>query len=108
MPCAITSCLRRQLRNKKSLTKFLQFYFCYKPTRTLVNWKICEFSFSRDGKKFEALGEGFKAKAGIWIGAKVGLFALGPMEANKRGHADYDWFRISLPERSSQTRARAQ
>ncbi len=66
----------------------------------------CEFSFSRDGRSFESLGEGFKAKPGVWIGAKVGLFALGPADASKRGHADYDWFRIALPAQSSQTRAR--
>jgi hypothetical protein len=71
---------------------------------------ICNFSFSRDGKNFESLGEGFKAKPGIWIGAKVGLFALGPPEttSSARGHADYDWFRFSRPARSGQTRARVQ
>jgi len=68
----------------------------------------CEFSFSRDGKSFESLGKGFKAKPGMWIGAKVGLFALGPTEATRRGYADFDWFRIALPEQSSQTRALAQ
>ena len=28
-----------------------------------------------------AIGEAFTAKAGRWIGAKVGLFALGPKPA---------------------------
>ena len=68
----------------------------------------CVFSLSRDGKKFEAVGQGFKAKPGRCIGAKVGLFALAPEGATRRGHADYDWFRIELPEQSSPTRARAQ
>lgn len=68
----------------------------------------CEFSFSRDGKSFESLGQGFKAKAGKWIGAKVGLFALGPADVTKRGHADYDWFRFAPLSRSAQTRARDQ
>ena len=79
---------------------------------TVTDDANCEFSFSRDGRKFESLGVGFKAKPGMWIGAKVGLFALGStdrsVEANKPGHADYEWFRFSLPARSAQSRARAQ
>lgn len=73
---------------------------------TVTDDANCEFSFSRDGKNFETVGQGFKAKPGRWIGAKVGLFALAPEGATRRGHADYDWFRIELPEQSSQTRAR--
>jgi hypothetical protein len=30
----------------------------------------------------------FVAQAGVWIGAKVGLYALGG------GHADFDYFRF--------------
>ena len=74
---------------------------------TVTGEAHCEFSYSLDGKKFASLGEGFNAKQGMWIGAKVGLFALGPVDAIHSGHADYDWFRFALPERSSQTRARA-
>ena len=74
---------------------------------TVTDDANCVFSLSRDGKKFETVGKGFIAKPGKWIGAKVGLFALGPMGATRRGHADYDWFRLELPEQSSQTRARA-
>ena len=73
----------------------------------------CEFSFSRDGKKFQSIGEGFKAKPVMWIGAKVGLFALGRIGAQSlrqadRGHADYVWFRIEPLARSAQTGARVQ
>lgn len=63
---------------------------------TVSDGAVCEFSFSRDGKKFESLGEGFKAKPGIWIGAKVGLFALALSGATQHGHADYDWFRFEM------------
>lgn len=69
---------------------------------------LCNFSYSLDGKTFALLGHEFKAKPGMWIGAKVGLFALGPKSAQKHGHANYDWFRIAPLSRSAQTRARAQ
>ena len=35
----------------------------------------CEFSFSRDGRGFEALGPVFQATSSTWVGAKVGVFA---------------------------------
>lgn len=50
----------------------------------------CDFRYSFDGKLFERLGGIFKAQPGMWIGAKVGLFSLGP----RGGFADYDWIRF--------------
>ncbi len=59
--------------------------------RVDVNEKAeCRFSYSIDGKRFEPLGETFTAQPGMWIGAKVGLFALG----SGSGYADFDWVRI--------------
>ena len=55
---------------------------------------VCEFSYSVDGKEFVPLGETFKAQPGMWIGAKIGLFSLGPAAASTQGHADYNWFRF--------------
>ena len=55
---------------------------------------VCSFSFSTDGKTFVPLGQSFKARQGRWIGAKVGIFAVGKTPASEMGHADYDWFRI--------------
>ncbi len=54
----------------------------------------CQFSFSEDGKKFERIGTSFKARAGMWIGAKVGIFALKSVKTNDSGYADFDWFRV--------------
>jgi beta-xylosidase len=51
---------------------------------------LCRFSYSMDGKRFERLGDEFKAQPGMWIGAKVGLFSSG----SAGGYADYDWFRF--------------
>jgi len=55
---------------------------------------VCQFSYSLDGEWFESLGDKFKAQPGMWIGAKVGLFALAPHGAPTHGYADYDWFRF--------------
>jgi beta-xylosidase len=49
----------------------------------------CEFSYSTDGENFERLGKPFVASPGRWIGAKVGLVALGD-----GSYADFDSFVI--------------
>jgi Beta xylosidase C-terminal Concanavalin A-like domain len=61
---------------------------------TLTDGGVCEFSYSRDGRTFEPLGNRFLARQGVWIGAKVGLFALRNRETASRGYADFDWFRF--------------
>lgn len=55
---------------------------------------MCSFSFSTDGKNFMPVGNAFKARAGKWIGAKVGLFFTRPGKFNDAGTADVDWFRF--------------
>jgi beta-xylosidase len=39
---------------------------------------LCSFSYSLDGISYLPIGEKFAAKAGRWVGTKVGLFAVGP------------------------------
>ncbi|HWM65402.1 MAG TPA: hypothetical protein VNO35_02350 [Steroidobacteraceae bacterium] len=51
-------------------------------------------SYSTDGTGFIDVGVPFTAKQGRWIGAKVGLFALGTVPVSEYGFADVDWFRI--------------
>ncbi len=36
----------------------------------------CQFSYSYDGNSFHPLGRKFKATAGVWIGARVGLYCV--------------------------------
>jgi beta-xylosidase len=67
------------------------FYLRVKVSRGAV----CAFSYSADGVKFTPVGESFKARQGKWIGAKVGLFAVGTGKAREYGYADFDWFRVS-------------
>lgn len=54
----------------------------------------CTFSFSEDGFNYKIIGNTFKAKAGKWIGAKVGLFCVADYESKAGGYADVDWFKI--------------
>lgn len=54
----------------------------------------CNFSYSLDGNSFTPIGETFAARQGKWIGAKVGIFALGPSASGARGYTDFDWFRV--------------
>jgi hypothetical protein len=61
---------------------------------SVVGEAICNFSFSTDGKRFQSVGDVFVAAPGMWIGAKLGLFALAPVNAATRGYADYNWFRF--------------
>ncbi len=58
---------------------------------------LCSFRYSTDGKFFQPLGEIFIAREGQWVGAKVGIFALGSASNAKAGYADFDWFRIERP-----------
>ena len=55
----------------------------------------CQFYYSYDNKKFIAAGEGFKAREGRWIGAKVGFVALREGVINNAGYANIDWFRVT-------------
>lgn len=39
---------------------------------------IADFSFSRDGRRFQSIGAPFHVQTGLWIGAKWGLFCTRP------------------------------
>lgn len=54
----------------------------------------CAFSYSGDNRIFRPIGDGFTARPGVWVGAKIGLFAIAPSGAAKTGRADWNWFRI--------------
>ena len=54
-----------------------------------------EFSWSKDGKNYEAVGDKFTMRQGKWIGAKVGIMAAETHGKKVRGWVDVDWFRIT-------------
>lgn len=53
------------------------------------------FFYSKNGKKYEAVGDEFKMKQGKWIGAKVGFVSIEPAGKADRGWIDADWFRVT-------------
>lgn len=55
---------------------------------------VCNFSYSSNDQEFIPIGQPFTARAGRWIGAKVGLFCLAKPADKKPGYADFDWFRF--------------
>jgi beta-xylosidase len=54
----------------------------------------CQFFYSTSDQQYEQIGSEFKAAAGMWIGAKVGLFSINPNMQESSGYADVDWFRF--------------
>lgn len=50
----------------------------------------CQFSYSTDGKEYKNAGSPFTARAGRWIGAKVGLFAKSSVPFNNSGWVEVD------------------
>lgn len=66
---------------------------CYLKVEVFNSTKF-QFSYSLDNKKYDTIGTEFKAKEGVWIGAKLGLFSLNPNFIESKGYADFDWFRI--------------
>jgi len=54
------------------------------------------FSYSVDGDEFHPIGQSFAAQPGIWIGAKIGIFASGEADKGEFGYADFDWIRLEL------------
>jgi hypothetical protein len=55
---------------------------------------VCCFSYSTDGKEFIPIGNPFTARAGLWVGAKIGLFVTSEPWSRAGGYADFDWFRF--------------
>ena len=53
------------------------------------------FSYSSDGEAFHPIGVPFLAEPGMWVGAKIGIFAGGKTDHGEFGYADFDWFRLT-------------
>lgn len=61
---------------------------------SLLNENECEYSYSLDGITYNRLGTTYQVKPGMWIGAKVGIFASSPNIVSSDGYADFDYFMI--------------
>lgn len=59
---------------------------------------LARFSYSLEGTSFVPIGEPFRVRFGVWVGARIGLFATTDAPSNATaGHADFDWFRVEEP-----------
>lgn len=63
--------------------------------RMVVKAGKMQFFFSKDGKKYEQVGDEFSMREGKWIGAKIGMVAKEPGGKANRGWIDVDWFRVT-------------
>lgn len=63
--------------------------------RMVVKAGKMQFFFSKDGKKYEQVGDEFTMREGKWIGAKIGMVAKEPGGKANRGWIDVDWFRVT-------------
>jgi beta-xylosidase len=61
---------------------------------TVRDSAVARFAYSRDGVRFQEIGEPFQAREGRWVGARVGLFAVRPRESAPGGRADFDFLRF--------------
>jgi beta-xylosidase len=52
------------------------------------------FSASADGAAFEPIGDEIAARAGIWVGARIGLFTGSVGRPARSDFTDIEWFRI--------------
>lgn len=55
----------------------------------------CQFYYSEDGIQFNSIGTILQATPELWIGAKVGIFAIMEPKIRTGGYADFDWFRVT-------------
>ena len=60
---------------------------------TVSDGGVCNFSFAANNE-FIAAPEKFQATAGVWIGAKVGIYSLKRDSKNSAGRADFKYFRF--------------
>ncbi|MFN4285499.1 MAG: glycoside hydrolase 43 family protein [Lacibacter sp.] len=64
---------------------------CYFQVRVTPG-AVCRFFFSENGTDFQAVGQPFTARPGVWVGARVGLFAIRTKTAHDAGFADLSQF----------------
>jgi beta-xylosidase len=72
---------------------------------TVSEGGMCAFSYSLDDGNFVSAPAEFQAVAGVWIGARIGLYAVGP--AREENFADFDYFHLGAGRADSNGEARS-
>lgn len=64
---------------------------------TVADGGLCSFAWlAADGQWVKAPAT-FQAQPGKWIGAKVGIYCIGPQATDVPAHCDFDYFRFAAP-----------
>jgi beta-xylosidase len=58
--------------------------------------ETCEFAWASAGEPFQTCPHNFKLQPGVWIGAKIGLYAVTD-DARPEQYAAFDYFRFARP-----------
>lgn len=61
---------------------------------TLREPALCQFSWSEDGVEFQPIGTPFNATTALWVGAKMGIFAVNTRFANRGGQGVFRYFNV--------------
>jgi beta-xylosidase len=62
---------------------------------TLLDEQTCSYAYSTNGTEYIPIPGTFKVEKGLWIGAKVGIYALSAnINANTKAYADFDFFEV--------------
>ena len=56
---------------------------------------LCTFFYSTDGVDFQKIGKPYPARAGRWMGARMGFFHTRPRHFGDGGWIDVDFFRVT-------------
>ncbi|MFL0377067.1 glycoside hydrolase 43 family protein [Paenibacillus amylolyticus] len=61
---------------------------------TLTEPALCQFSWSEDGAEFQPIGTPFSATTALWVGAKMGIYAVNTRFANRGGEGVFRYFNV--------------
>jgi beta-xylosidase len=92
---AVFSCIAAQKGNPEICEEIseLNSGVIYLKTEIKTGARVT-FNFSADGIIYANLGKVYAAQKGIWVGGRIGLFAMGRAENKEKGYADFDYFRF--------------
>lgn len=54
-----------------------------------------EYAYSKDGVKFDSIGEPFVMREGKWVGAKIAMYTTRKKQTGLPGFVDIDWIRFN-------------
>jgi beta-xylosidase len=84
----------RLLKNGQSLADLSCDISTIRLRVTVREGGLCRFGVIHQDGNFHVMGPVFQARAGRWIGAKVGIYCVSSGPSRPAGHADFAHFRL--------------